>query len=106
MRSTLRICRPLNNLGMFKCSHTIKITASGRGSYAATGAVSISASAFPMLDAARSLLKHGASPGDLLRGSFAEGNILPMSLASITKTRVHPRVDPRRSGSLNDAAMF
>jgi hypothetical protein len=34
----------------------------------------------------RSLLKHGADPLDRLRASFAEGNILPVTLAAITRS--------------------
>jgi hypothetical protein len=40
--------------------------------------------------AALALLEAGTKPSDKLRGEFGEGNVLPVSLAAITKARVHP----------------
>lgn len=68
-----------------------RITISGeKGRYNATGAVTLSASASPMLDAAKSLLKHGAAPDDTLGGHCADLTIAPVSLASITRPRKPP----------------
>jgi hypothetical protein len=85
-------------------THSIRIATHGR-EYATSGAVSLRA-ANPMRAAALALLDQGRPPSDRLKGSFAEGSISPVSLAAIVRHSQHPRVDRRRSGSLNDAAMF
>jgi hypothetical protein len=71
--------------------HSLRITTSGRNAYSTTGAVVLASSVTPVLDAARALIAKGHSPQDKLRAEFAEGNILPVTLASIVKLRVHPR---------------
>jgi hypothetical protein len=79
--------------------YRIKIVADERrGLYSTSGSAAITASANPMLDVAKSLLAHRAEPASTLEGRWEGALVGPAALASITKHRSHPRVDPRRAG--------
>jgi hypothetical protein len=71
-------------------TYSIRITTTGHV-YQTGGSVVLASTKAPMIDAARSLLDLGAKPSDLLKAVFAEGQISPVTLASIVRARVNPR---------------
>jgi hypothetical protein len=73
--------------------HRIKIAAAERGGYVTTAAVSIQCACNPMKAAAVALIDLGRDPLDKLQGVFEGSQISPMSLASIVKHRIYPKLN-------------
>ena len=71
--------------------------AADRGLYSTAGAIKITASHFPMIDAARALLARGADPQATLAGSTNEGgSVSPVTLARLARAYSPPRFDHRK----------
>jgi hypothetical protein len=71
-------------------TYSIRITTNGRD-YQTAGSVVLASTKAPVIDAAQSLLDLGASPSDMLRASFAEGQVSPVALHRLVRHYVPPR---------------
>jgi hypothetical protein len=72
--------------------------------YRTTGAIAISTSARPMIDAAKALLEAGADPFSRLAGVYEGAHISPVALGRLVKPYRVPKTDHRIGTGIRNAA--
>jgi hypothetical protein len=75
-------------------TYRIQIDADGY-QYRTSGAIAISASHYPMIDAARALLARGAPPDSVLAGSFEGNTISAVALSRLARPYSPPKTNHR-----------
>ncbi len=70
--------------------HHVKLNQTSAGKYVCTGAVSITSTPTPILDAARELKAAGADDADILSVSCGDVSIIPQTIGAILRPRPAP----------------